>query len=144
MRAEHFDMRFTTYNGHDGREIEHPSWTQIEDAIRKIDSETNCFAILTTNTGDYLQCAGGQTAVTLEFRQIEEGGFKHFVLGKGQATSAIGAVWSKIDCKIGPIWIHKEEELTLDEAVMAFRYFFDNSDINNDFKKRNITKLLDR
>ena len=79
-------MKFITDNGHEAGEISQPSWAQVEDAIRKIDNETNCFAILTASTGDYLQCAGGQSAVTLEFRQIREGGFRHFVLGKGQAT----------------------------------------------------------
>ena len=136
-------MDFIIDNGHDGKKICNPSWTQIEKSLREIDEDTCCFFILTADTGSYLQCAGGQFAVTLEFREMLNGSFKHFVLGKGQVTGALKTIWTTIDCRVGPIRIHKDEILTLADAIAAFAHFFEKSAVLPALTRRNVTKHFD-
>jgi hypothetical protein len=133
-------MDLTFDNGHEGQTIDNPTWIQIEKLMREINSDSPCFFILTAASGDYLQCAGGQNRITVEFRQILKTGFKHFVLGKGEIVSALKTVWTTIDCRVGPIRIHEDEVLNLDVAIRTFKYFFERADIPSEFKKRNVTK----
>jgi hypothetical protein len=140
MRSTESDMNFTVDHRAGSKNIGNPSWGQIEESLQNIDGENCCFFILTADSGSYLQCAGGQRAVTLEFREIANGNFKHFILGKGQVKNALKTVWSIIDCRVGPIRVHKDEVLTLGDAKGAFTYFFQTSDIPPSFTRRNVTK----
>jgi hypothetical protein len=133
-------MDLTIDNGQDGAKVINPTWIQIEDSLRQIDSEECCFLILTADTGRYLQCAGGPLGVTLEFRETLNDKFRHFILGKVQVASALKTIWSTIDCRVGPIRVHKGEVISLNEAIEAFRYFFQNADVPADLTRRNVTK----
>lgn len=137
-------MNFTFDNGHDGQTINNPVWTRIEKSLREINSDTSCFFILTADSGDYLQCAGGQSRITVEFRQVLKTEFKHFVLGKGEIINALKTVWTTINCRVGRIDIHEDEVLNLDETILTFKYFFKHTNIPPEFKKRNVTRDFKR
>jgi hypothetical protein len=139
-RANEFYMEFTIDGRQNGKTVINPLWEQVADSLRQIDADTCCFFILTSDTGSYLQCAGGRPGVTLEFRVVLSDTFKHFVLGKGLVKSALETIWSTIECRIGPIRVHKDEVFTLDEAIDCFMYFFHKSDLPPGLAKRNVTK----
>lgn len=136
-------MYLTIDDDKNGRKVINLSQRLIEESLRQINKETCCYFILTADNGSYLQCAGGPSAVTLEFREMLNGKFKHFVLGKGPVTSALKTIWSTIDCKVGPIRVHKDEVLTLEDAIAAFAYFFEKAEILPELKRRNVTRNFD-
>lgn len=137
------DMDFIIDNVPDSRKVTNPSKEQVADSLRQIDGETCCFFILTSESGSYIQCAGGQFGVTLEFREISGDKFKHFVLGKGKAMNPLKTIWSTVDCRIGPIRVHQEEVLTLDDAIDAFTYFIKTAEVLPGLIKRNVTNQFD-
>src|SRR5687767_337614 len=96
-------MSFTFDNGSEGEVIANATWAQIEKLLQQINSDTRCFFTLNSDSGDYLQCAGGEHRISVELRQILGNRFKHFVLGKRETSDSSASVWTTISCRVGPI-----------------------------------------
>jgi len=125
-----------------GRSLVDPSWSKIELGLKQIDERKNSYCILTADSGSYLQCAGGQNEVSIEYREILKGGFNHYVLSRGPIERPLKTVWHNINCNVGPIRVHRNEVLTLEDAMIAFKFFLINSNVPPDFNKRNVTKQM--
>ena len=117
-----------------------PDWGEIERALVQINSKTNCYLILTAHTGSYIQCAGSPQRLTIEYREFADNSFKHYVLGKGPEKSPLRTVWDMIDCRVGPINLNDCVVLSLVDALVEFRAFYENGEVSNEFKKRNVTR----
>jgi len=120
--------------------IQDISWAEIEHLLKQIDPISKTYFILEADSGSYIQCAGGPAELVIEYRDVMEKGFKHYVLGKGEVKSALKTVWRSIVCSIGNLSVHDDEVLTCEDALITFKYFFENISIPYTYKKRNITR----
>lgn len=117
-----------------------PEWELVENSILKMDGSNVSFCLLELANGDYIQCAGSIEKLTVENREYLDHEFKHFRYGKRKKLSIDKLVWTTINCKVGPIRIHKNEHLRSEDAISIFSDFYYSKDIKDDFRKRNITK----
>jgi hypothetical protein len=115
-------MKFIAEN-FDGKDLANPDWSKIEQCLKQINRDKNCYFILTADSGNYIQCAGSYDEISIEYRELSKNGFKHYVLGMGHIESPLKTIWHTINCKIGPIRIHKNEVLTLEDALATFKFF---------------------
>jgi hypothetical protein len=123
------------------KEIFPVSWMDIEKSLKGLDDNKRAFIILTDDTGSYLQCAGGQERLVIEFRKYNSNDFKHYIIGMGEIESPMKSIWISLNCKVGPITVMTDEVLTVKQAEVVFRGFFETQEIPERFKKRNVSKL---
>jgi hypothetical protein len=133
-------MYLTIDNNSEELKIHNPDWTQVEQSLLKIDSMTNCYLILTSESESYIQCAGSKEKLTIEIRENSCDTVRHYVLGKGEVKSPLRTIWQIIECRVGPIRVHDNEVLNVMDALTAFKSFFEKSIVLTEYKKRNVTK----
>ena len=137
-------MKLTEDNHSASLETKVVDWNSIEDALRSLDSYKKAYIVLTNIDGSYLQCAGGIDRLTIELQEINESGFKHFIIGKGDDKSALKTTWVQIDCRVGPIRVHDNEVLNLKDGMLIFRSFFQGDELPGGYKRRNVTKNFNK
>ena len=114
---------------------------QLQKAIDSIDGQHISFIVLENTKGDYLQCAGTDSHLTVEFRQNFEDRFKHYVLGpKKENKSPLDVTWSIIECKVGPIHVHDSEVLNKDDVKTIFGAYLSTGVVSAHLNLRNVTK----
>lgn len=123
------------------KEKVNPNWIDIEVSLDSLDDKNKGFVILTDDTDSYIQCAGGQNSLVIEYRKYDSNDFEHYVIGYGELKSPMKSVWTRLNCKVGPITVLKDEVLSIKEAKEVFRRFFEQKGIPEEFNKRNVTKL---
>ena len=133
-------MYLTIDNNSEVLTILDPPWTKVEESLKQIDPTTKCYFILTSDSGSYIQCAGSKETLTIELRETKDDTFKHYVIGKGDGENSLGTVWQTIDCRVGPIRVHGNEVLDLNDAVVNFKWFFSDSKQLTEYRKRNVSK----
>ena len=119
--------------------IKNPNWGKI---LENLNHVKGGFVNLENLNGDYIQCAGHESALTIEYRINLRPGFKHFVIGKGENKSPLKVNWRILNTKVGEIMVHEEEVLKLEDAKIVFKEFFENNRIPENLNKRNITKMF--
>ncbi len=117
-----------------------PTWEYIESSLNKLDPINKAYFILTNEFSSYIQCAGSKEKLTIEFRKFDNSTFKHYVIGKRKSENISAITWDKIECKIGPIFIHDNEVLNIENAIEIFNTFYNQKDIPLSYNQRNITK----
>ncbi|NRR93381.1 hypothetical protein HSX10_17540 [Winogradskyella undariae] len=122
-------------------ELKSINWDGIKNELNKLDGIGNGYLTLENDNGDYIQCAGNPSMLTVEFRLNSKPNFKHYVLGKGKDKSPMKVSWIALQNNVGPIMVHKEEVLNIKDAEWIFKEFFENQTIPTELNKRNVTKL---
>jgi hypothetical protein len=116
--------------------IETVTERDIEEVLKKLDGTKFPYAILESDNGNFIQCAGGKDSLVVEVRLFFGDSFKHFVVGRKN----ISKVWHTVYCKIGPIRVLGHEELNLECALEIFKDFCANNNVMIEYNMRNITK----
>lgn len=123
-------------------EILNPTWEKIEKSLRSLNGTSKSFFILESESGDYIQCAGQPEKLALEYRIFDSGKFKHFVLAKRELKNSSQIIWTTIECKVGPIRIHENEVMNIEDAIMIFKSFYESFSVPTEITKRNVTKYF--
>ncbi len=118
-------------------EISDPDWNYIEATIHQISEDVSYF-ILERDENDYIQCAGKKSGLFVEVREPNDRLFKHWVIGLNPPSKR--PVWTAISCKLGSVYVHATEVLSLIHAQALFKAFFYKENISPEYYKRNITK----
>jgi len=129
-------MKLTFEDRGNLREINVQSEETSDKYLNLLDPVNFPFVILTNENDDYIQCAGGKTSLTVEIRVHNNGSFKHFRVGSKNESK----IWSKIECKVGPIMVLLHEDLELQNAIELFHLFYRKKDILESYNLRNITR----
>lgn len=117
--------------------IEDVLLSNIGAVLMKLDPILMPYVVCTSEDKNFIQCAGGITSLVIEIRIYNgDDSFKHFVIGKREVSN----VWHTIKSKVGPVSVLGNEELTINDAIKAFDYFYLNNGIEPSYNKRNITK----
>ena len=120
---------------HNHDTVHDPSWSAVESALRSIDPKNRGFFILLRPAG-YVQAAGARLRMICEWRQSKEAvAFRHFVLGHRDRDTKL----SSINTCVGIIQLQQNEILTLDDAVAAFKSFYDDGTLPERFSLRDDT-----
>ena len=122
-------------------ELKDINWDAIKTELNKLDGTENGFLALENDNGDYVQCAGNTSILTIEYRLNSNPNFKHYVVGKGKDKNPMKVSWVALQNNVGPIMVHKEEVLNIKDAEWVFKEFFENQTIPAELNKRNVTKL---
>ena len=118
--------------------LENPTFPAIEAGLTRINPSGPSFFILSDDTGAYVQTAGAKARVTVEFRERDGAGFRHFVLGRASDdTTEFSIKYSG-----GAIRLRKNEILSLRDAGEVFRRFFESGSISERFSKRETTDMF--
>lgn len=117
-----------------------PDWETIVLALQQIDPDKKAFFNLSRDPDNYIQCAGSEECLTVEWRTSENGIYKHFVFGKEKPDNMV--VWTQINCRVGPIRIHTNEVLAIEDALCLFNSFYKNEAFPAMYVKRNVSKLF--
>ncbi|WP_420322196.1 hypothetical protein [Flagellimonas sp.] len=122
-------------------ELKSINWDGIKSELNKLDGIENGYLTLENDNGDYIQCAGNKSMLTVEYRLNSKPNFKHYVIGKGKDKSPMKVSWSVLQTNVGEIMVHKEEVLDLKDAELIFKEFYETQAIPSELNKRNVTKL---
>lgn len=117
-----------------------PTWDKIEKSLTRLNGKDVSYLIISSDSYDFIQCAGNQDKLTVEYRLTDKNKFKHFVIGKGKAKSAFKTVWATIECNVGPIRVHTNEILDISDATDIFKSYFWDGIIPDYYKKRDVTR----
>ena len=121
-----------------------PTWKYILKSLNNIDPDFKSYYILTDESSSYIQCAGSKKRLVIEHRKRHGETFKHCVLGNKKNENSISVVWKHIECKVGPISIHDNEVLTINDAIKIFKAFYEKQDLPQIYNYRNITKQFEK
>jgi hypothetical protein len=136
-------MKLTFSNHAVEHHIEDPKPMDIQNTLKSINAESNCYFILTSEKGSYIQCAGDANKLCVEFREMTGKSFKHYILGVQRSKKKEMQIrWDTIHCHVGPIRVHDNEVLKLRDAIEIFYCFLDNGDVPQIFQRRNVTKYF--
>jgi len=108
------------------------SWQDVEQGLKSIDGKQTSFVILDRGAAGYIQCAGTGAEYTVE---IQKNGI-HYRFGIDPSSSLERVV---IACGVGPIYVKKEEVLSLAAAKELFRCYSN----RDPFPKKYILRELD-
>jgi len=122
-------------------ELKNPDWDDIKTELNRFDGIESGYLILESDDGDYVQCAGNASTLTIEYRLNSAPKFKHFVLGKGKGISPLKVRWTVLQTNVGEIMVHQEEVLNIKDAELIFKAFYQDQTIPSNLNKRNVTKL---
>jgi len=121
---------------HNHETLHDPSWSAVESALRSIDPKHRGFFNLSRPSAGYVQAAGARLRMICEWRELREGGaFRHFVLGYPDRDRKP----SSINTCVGIIQLQQNEILSLNDAVAAFRSFYENGTLPERFSLRDVT-----
>jgi hypothetical protein len=137
-------MTFSEDSFHGQIDTSGPTWEYIKTCLHKIDPIHKSYFIMTDELSSYVQCAGDKTRLAIEYRKHTGETFKHYVVGNKKAKESLSISWARIDCKVGPIHIHANEVLTLDDAIIIFQAFYQKKDISLIYNLRNITRSFQK
>ena len=115
------------------------SWDAVEGALTQIHPRKRSFFTLSAEDGSYVQTAGARLRLIVEYRQIVDEGFEHYILGKpseGQEKR------SAINYSGGGIQLLRNEILTVKDATAIFRAFFYFQNIPEHYQLRDITNTF--
>ena len=112
-----------------------PTWEDVESALRSIHPKENSYFILTNKKGNYVQTAGARLRLIIEHRQKSMLGFKHVVFGQ----SPVDEERISINYSGGAIALNKNEILSLDDALIIFKTFYDSDKFPESYLTRDVT-----
>jgi hypothetical protein len=132
MKATHYKLTIP-------QDVEVTTPADIERLVAALDQSNNAILILENQNSDYIQCMAGDKGYVAEARfQLGDGKFKHFRIGY-QETSK---VWDEVNGMAGPIRLLGHEILKRHDVEKIFKFFFEKSEIESGYNKRNITKIF--
>ena len=136
-------MTFSEDSSQGQIDILNPTWEYIQSSLIKLDPIYKSYFILTDGLS-YVQCAGEKTRIVIEYRKHAGETFKHYVVGNKKLKESLTISWIQIDCKVGPVHIHANEALTINDALNIFKAFYEKEDIPLIYNRRNITKRFQK
>jgi hypothetical protein len=116
-----------------------PTWEFIQSSLNNIDPILKSYCILSDDPS-YVQCAGSKERLCIEYRKLYGETYKHFVVGNKKNENSTSIIWTQINCKVGPIRIHDNEVLTIDDAIKIFKAFYEGKGLPEIYNLRNTTK----
>ena len=98
------------------------SFEDVETALSALHPTRMSFMSLTAGDGSYVQVAGAKLRLTIEARRVQaDGSFRHVVLGRPSGpTEEIS-----INYIGGPVTVLRREVLSLTDATLVCRTFFE-------------------
>jgi hypothetical protein len=131
-------MKATYYILDAPHDVDVTTLADIERLLAALDSN-NAILILENQNLDYIQCMAGDKGYVAEVRfQLGDGKFKHFRIGYKEMSKT----WEDVNGKAGPIRVLGHEILKRHDVEKLFKYFFEKSEIESGYNKRNITKIF--
>lgn len=110
---------------------------EILEILKSIDPLKTPYVILELDGKGYIQAAGSSNRMVIEARIYSGEKFLHYVIGNRNFSK----VWCIVECKVGPIRVLENEVLNIKDAIELFTTFIKTGEINQDYNKRNVTKL---
>jgi hypothetical protein len=100
-----------------------PPEVSFEQALSRLDADSNSFYLLELDEETYMQCGGGPSACSVEIRWASDDGVhRSYVVGRNLATMVNTPV--HVGMSKGGVWVRESESLTVDDAVRLFHCFF--------------------
>jgi len=115
--------------------LSNPDWQEVESALRAINPKGRSFFILSDARGSYVQAAGARLRLIVEHRQTSFWRFRHYVLGR--APERAGRI--SVNYSGGAIALHRNEVLTIEDAIAIFRCFYETDEVPEAYVKRDVT-----
>lgn len=116
-----------------------PAWTDVETALNEIDPAHSGFVILIRHDGSYVQVAGSKLELTVEWRQVTGPyRFKHCVIGRPTGPNEL----TSINTSSGIIQLHRNEILTLKDAIELFKYYYGTGLVSDAWSLRDCTAMF--
>lgn len=124
------------FSGDSMPDVVNPSFEVVSAAIRQISPRGPGYFSLTLSDRSYLQVTGATLRLTVEYRKTEHRSFHHFVLGIAANPDRSR---KQINSVAGAIDLLANEVLTADDAIEAFRSFWETGAIPQRFSLRDDT-----
>jgi len=114
-----------------------PDASDIDHYLSKLHPVKHSFVILEDNKGGFVQCAGAKLILVLDFHTVARGKHRQFVLRK---DAVLEDAKSMVNCKCGPVQVHRNERLDLKDAREVFLAFLTTRNVPKSFFRREITQ----
>lgn len=109
--------------------------SDVEAALLQIHPRHRSFYILSRDDESYIQVAGAKLRLIIEFRQVENDSFRHFVLGRHSGETKMVS----INYSGGIIQLQKNEILQIEDAIKIMSSFMKSGIIPPEYHPREIT-----
>ena len=124
------------FSGDSMPDVVAPPFAIIADSLRRISPRGPGFFSLTHDDGSFMQVAGATLRLTVEYREVRGASFRHFVLG---AEANADRTMKQINSRSGQINLLANEVLTVDDAVIVFRRFYETGKVPDGYTLRDDT-----
>lgn len=118
----------------DTKEIKNPTLELITKHLKEINPRFKSFFILTNESGHFVQCAGAKLRLTIEFKDLNNLN----VIGSDKPNKEE----ISINYSGGAITIHRNEVLTVNDAIKVFETFYITGNIPDDYILRKVSETL--
>jgi len=119
--------------------INSPSAVDVEKALAALDLKGPAYCILTKADGSYVQTAGTKVGLLVEYREMADGGFHHYVIGHPSHDSAP----TSVRYRHGSLQLRRNEVLLVDEARQIFVWYLATGQIAEGWMLRDITETFE-
>lgn len=124
------------HRGEKLEEIEHITWKNLDSYIDVLNETTIATYFIFENEAGFLQCAGADDEFIVEFRDVDENDFHHFILGKEPITKKrqtfnYGGVSREL---------FGYEVLSIDDVTYILESFYQHHMVPREYLMRNISK----
>ncbi len=106
--------------------------------LNQMVSETSSYCTLSFSVNHYIQCAGSNKKLTVEFRKTMDNGFKHFVVGE----KSLFKYETKVPYSGGNIKVKSNEILNSKQAKEIFTSFINDNNIPTSYILRETTEMF--
>ena len=114
-------MQMVTFRSEAFIEIPLPPEVGFDEALSRLDPDTNSFYLLELDQESYMQCGGSQSACAVEVRKTDAAGvYRSYAVGRDSSKKAP----TRIVMSNGGVWVQEGEVLTAIDAAVLLDCFF--------------------
>jgi hypothetical protein len=106
--------------------------------LKQMNTQTSSFCTFSFNDDEYIQCAGSNSKMTIEYREPARIGFLHYVVG----VKSFFKTNSKISYTAGIIQVKSNELFNYQHAIEIFTSFIKDRKIPKQYVKRDTTSMF--
>ncbi|MDQ0194589.1 hypothetical protein [Paenibacillus wynnii] len=115
-----------------------PEFDFVTDFLIQMNGSTNSFCTVSHSDYLFIQCAGSKSKMTIEYREPDNDGFRHFVIG----VRSIIETNTKVSYSGGEIKVRTNEVLNYEQAEELFKTFINERRILDKYVLRETTKMF--
>jgi len=111
-------------------------WDTARKLLSYLHRERNPFVIFSLLDESYIQCFGSMTRLTVEAREFFDGGFRHWVFGRGPLRGEV----EQVEALTGTVTVDVSQILRMRDARLIIREFLEHRRFLDAYERRDVSE----